>query len=201
MKITAAIWGLLIIVAMLLVFAPELLEAKGVFSLLGRSTTFSGRTKLWDEAWKLISMRPLLGWSFDSNMSVVKHLGNVGQFHNGYLELLVHGGWVGMTLFLGLLVNVFTRMTHLARVEYRRAVIFATMTIVILIHNVTESSIVRETHLLWVLLLFIYFFAFQRKKDLGKTTSITSTVPQILPKRAATYPIIISDMRDSPTTN
>lgn len=190
MKILAVTGGLLIIVAMLLVFAPELLETEGFFGLLGRSTTFSGRTKLWEEAWKLIEMRPLLGWSFDSNMSVLKHLGSVGQFHSGYLDLLVRGGWVGMALFIGILIFVFARIVRLARLEYRRAALFAVMTVVILIHNVTEASLVRETHLLWTLLLFFYFFAYQRERDLREATSSASIVSQIPSKLAPVLPIV-----------
>jgi O-antigen ligase len=182
MKILAAAWGLLIIFAMLLVFAPELLEAKGLFGLLGRSTTFSGRTNLWEEAWRLITMRPLLGWSFDSNMSVLNHLGNVGQFHSGYLDLLVRGGWVGMVLFIGILTSIFARIVKLARLEYRRAALFAVMTVAILLHNVTEASLVRETHLLWTLLLFFYFFAYQRKKDLREATSKARGVSNMSPE-------------------
>lgn len=190
MKILAATGGLLIIFAMLLVFAPELLETKVLFGLLGRSTTLSGRTNLWEEAWRLITMRPLLGWSFDSNMSVLKHLGNVGQFHSGYLDLLVRGGWVGMVLFLGILISVFARIVKLARLEYRRAALFAVMTVVILIHNVTEASLVRETHLLWTLLLFFYFFAYQRERDLREATSSASIVSQIPSKLAPVLPIV-----------
>lgn len=171
MKISVAVLGLLIIFATVLVFAPELLEAKGFFGLLGRSTTFSGRTKLWEEAWKLIEMRPLLGWSFDSNMSVLKHLGSVGQFHSGYLDLVVRGGLVGMALFLGILTRVFARIVKLARLEYRLAALFAVMTVVILLHNVTEASLARETHLLWTLLLFFYLYAYQRERDLREATS------------------------------
>ena len=168
MKCTAAVWALLVGYAMLLVFSPELLEAKGLLGLFGRNTTFSGRTTLWEEAWKLVDARPILGWSFDSNMSVLKHLGQVGQFHSGYLDLLVRGGWMGMTLFLGILIGVIHRIVQLSRFEYRRAVIFVAMVLAILIHNVTEASLVRETHLLWTLLLLLYFFSYQLERILSK---------------------------------
>lgn len=166
MKILAASWGLLILVVAVFAFVPHLLEAKGLFGFLGRSTTFSGRTHLWEEAWKLIELRPWFGWSFDSNLSVLKHLGGVGQFHSGYLDLLVRGGWVGMVLFLGILISTLVRIGRLSRLEYRRAVVFAAMALAILLHNVTEASIARETHLLWTLLLFFYLFSFQRERSL-----------------------------------
>jgi O-antigen ligase len=115
-------------------------------------------------------------------MSVLNHLGNVGQFHSGYLDLLVRGGWVGMVLFIGILTSIFARIVKLARLEYRRAALFAVMTVAILLHNVTEASLVRETHLLWTLLLFFYFFAYQRKKDLREATSKARGVSNMSPE-------------------
>lgn len=181
MKMLAAAWGLVILVVGVFAFVPQLLEAKGFFGLLGRSTTFSGRTHLWEEALKLIDLRPWLGWSFDSNLSVLKHLGGVGQFHSGYLDLLVRGGWVGMLLFLGILTSALIRIVRLSRLEYRRAVVLAAMALAILLHNVTEASIARETHLLWTLLLFFYFFAFERERFLRKSlfeSSLDRSAPQ-----------------------
>lgn len=181
MKMLAAAWGLLILVVGVFAFVPQLLDAKGFFGLLGRSTTFSGRTHLWEEALKLIDLRPWLGWSFDSNLSVLKHLGGVGQFHSGYLDLLVRGGWVGTLLFLGILTGTLIRIVRLSRLEYRRAVVLAAMALAILLHNVTEASIARETHLLWTLLLFFYFFAFERERFLRKSlfeSSLDRSAPQ-----------------------
>ncbi len=169
MKTLAAAWGLLILMVAVFAFVPHLLEAKGFFGFLGRSTTFSGRTHLWEEALKLIDLRPWLGWSFDSNLSVLKHLGGVGQFHSGYLDLLVRGGWVGMVFFFGILAGALARIARLSKLEYRRAVVFAAMTLAILVHNVTEASIARETHLLWTLLLFFYLFSFDRERFLRKS--------------------------------
>lgn len=166
MKIVAATWGLLIMAAALLAFMPQIFEAKGFFGLLGRSTTFSGRTHLWEEAVRLIELRPWLGWSFDSNLSVLKYLGGVGQFHSGYLDLMVRGGWIGMILFVTILAGVLRRILRLAKVEYHRAMIFSGMLCAILLHNVTEASIARETHLLWTLILFFYFFSFDREQYL-----------------------------------
>jgi len=150
----------LMIVTFLTVFivVPDILEAKGFFGLFGRSATLSGRTKLWAEAWQLIEARPWLGWSFDSNMSVLKSLGKVGQFHNGYLDLMVRGGVVGGVLFISLVIATAHRILVVSRVNYRQAIVYAMLVAAILLHNVTEASFVRETHLLWVLLLFVYFY-------------------------------------------
>ena len=87
-----------------------------------------------------------------------------------------------MALFLGILTRVFARIVKLARLEYRLAVLFAVLTVVILLHNVTEASLAREAHLLWMLLLFFYFFAYQRERDLRgaalKARAVSNMSPQ-----------------------
>ena len=40
--------------------------AESVFSLVGRSTTLTGRTFIWSDAWEIISLRPLTGFGFTS---------------------------------------------------------------------------------------------------------------------------------------
>lgn len=178
-KIFAAVWSLLVCFTMLLAFAPDLLEARGFLGLFGRNTTFTGRTKLWEEAWKLIETRPVLGWSFDSNMSVLKHLGGVGQFHSGYLDLLVRGGWMGIMLFLSVLVGVIYRILKLSHFEYRQAGIFITMVFAILIHNVTEASLVRATHPLWTVLLLLYFLSYELERVLSRAGSRVQGAPNV----------------------
>jgi exopolysaccharide production protein ExoQ len=148
----------LLLLASLLVFAPEVLEAQGFFALFGRSSTLSGRTKLWAEAWELIQMKPWMGWSFDSNMSVLENLGGVGQFHNGYLDLMVRGGWVGLLFFIMLLTGLFKRVRSVAKRNWRLAMQVTMLIVAILLHNITEASIARETHLYWLLIIFAYFF-------------------------------------------
>jgi len=152
--------GLLLLLAV--IFVPERLEAHGFFALLGRSATLSGRTKLWDEAFSLIQMKPWLGWSFDSNASVLtrgaKEFGFVvsGQFHNGYIDMMVRGGRIGLLLALLMIFGLIRGLVKYARRDFRDATIFLVLAGAILLHNVTEATLARETSFLWLLMVYAY---------------------------------------------
>jgi O-antigen ligase len=134
---------------------PELLTLQGVFSLVGKDTTFTGRTNIWLLAVKAIDLKQYFGWSFDSNRSALDHLGlNRGQFHNGYLDLIVRGGYVSIAVFIAIVLQTIYRIGMLSKIDYSHSVAWLILLACILIHNITESSIMRETHLLW------YFFVF-----------------------------------------
>ncbi len=141
-----------------LLMKPELLSIKGIFALAGKDTTFTGRTDIWTLAIKAINLKQYCGWSFDSNRSVLDFLGlHRGQFHNGYLDLLVRGGYVSLAIFLLITAQLLYRITLLSKFNYRHSVAWFILLICILIHNITESSIMRETHLLWYLFVFMLF--------------------------------------------
>jgi exopolysaccharide production protein ExoQ len=87
-----------------------------------KDPTFTGRAYLWQRAGDLITEKPLLGRGFhafwyDGNQDAnglwqfigIKSVNSVSgaNFHNTFIELLVHLGWVGLIVFtLTLLVAV-----------------------------------------------------------------------------------------------
>ncbi len=134
---------------------PELLTLQGIFSLVGKDTTFTGRTDIWLLAVKAIDLKQYFGWGFDSNRSALDYLGlHRGQFHNGYLDLLVRGGYVSLTIFIAIIVQTVYRIFIVSKIQYSHSVAWFILLACILIHNIAEASIMRETHLLW------YFFVF-----------------------------------------
>jgi len=136
---------------------------EGASSAIGRSATFTGRNKLWEQGWKISQIKPILGWSFDSSMSAFRYLYvhnsafRHGQFHSGYLDLLVRGGAIGITLFFFILVRMFLMIKRGMKSNYRLVAIYFVMILAILLHNVTEASIMRETDMFWLIFVYIYF--------------------------------------------
>lgn len=83
----------------------------GVLSAMGRNPTLTGRTELWHQIF-LINHSPVLGAGFESFWSPerVDALEKVllwapNEAHNGYLEVYLNLGWVGVFL-LGLIIIV-----------------------------------------------------------------------------------------------
>ena len=110
-------------------------------STLGRNSTLTGRTDIW-KAVLSIPINPLLGAGFESfwegsRMQKVWDMTEVGiqEAHNGYLELYLNLGWMGILLLAGLIVTgyrnalaVFRRDPHAGRLRlgfFTAAVIYS----------------------------------------------------------------------------
>ncbi|MEW8165904.1 MAG: O-antigen ligase family protein [Candidatus Thiodiazotropha endolucinida] len=143
-----------ILVLLVYILAPELLGLKALFGTVGRSENLTGRTELWGIAFKAIQERILFGWGYDSLISLGSRFGiSYGQFHNGYLDLLVRGGAISLVLVIVMLVtglvNGYRSWSHSPKI----VITALGMCFFVILHNVTEASIVRPAHLLWLLLL------------------------------------------------
>jgi exopolysaccharide production protein ExoQ len=80
------------------------------------TTTLSGRTQLWEYLWTFVVERPVLGYGFNSFMSPNRAgdmpalvAWGVGEAHSLYLEILLGTGFVGLSLFLVILVGSIGR--------------------------------------------------------------------------------------------
>jgi exopolysaccharide production protein ExoQ len=128
------------------------------FAVTGRDKNFTGRTGLWEMAWSAFKQKPLLGWSFDDLMSFlpIRNL-RVSQFHNGYLDLLVRGGIIGWGFMGYLIIRKYVLLARLARINWRLFITLASLSTTILAFNITEATLVRGQHLVWLLFIFVLF--------------------------------------------
>lgn len=85
---------------------PQLNIFSGLFALLGKDSTFTGRTLQWNRAWSLIweNNRWLLGYGVLSKQNFINLFWgkwNLTQLHSNYLQLLFEGGiFAFLTLFI-----------------------------------------------------------------------------------------------------
>ena len=81
-------------IALLTVYTPEQVLEK-IYGQLGKDSTMTGRTDLWEIALEAIRQKWLLGWGFDSHQSVMAdplfHI-NYNHFHNGFFRYF-SGRW------------------------------------------------------------------------------------------------------------
>ncbi len=90
--------------------------------LVGKDATFTGRTQLWTGAEMAASERPWLGvgvdgfWNYNTGLAQTlnennfKDYGTKLTFHNAFLEVRVHLGWVGLGLFILIVAWCTTRI-------------------------------------------------------------------------------------------
>ena len=96
-------------VAGIFVLSPDV-----ILNVLGKDSTLTGRTDLWEYVDISISQRPLLGWGFGAFWSPInpaadeisRNLGwTVPEAHNGWRELLLQVGGLGTSLFSIILIR------------------------------------------------------------------------------------------------
>ncbi len=153
------VWSVSLVFAIVWSFRPELLTIEGSLALIGRNTSFTGRTDLWEQAWQLIAQKPWLGWGMDSNISSLERLTTASkQFHNGYLDLAVRGGIIILVILCMMVFYMILSGVKGIRAGRPAIRYWLVLLLLILIHNLTEASLMRETHFLWLMFLTAYGF-------------------------------------------
>ncbi len=152
---------LFFILFLLLIYAffPEKLSLGQAFNAVGRDSSLSGRTYLWARGFQAFLSKPLWGWGYDSNTSIMsKSVIHYGQFHNGYLNVAVAGGSIGF-IFLLVLIIKQVNLCFTLRVKYfRTAVAFLVLLLSMMIHDVAEATFFNPTNALWLLFVFSLFY-------------------------------------------
>ena len=113
----AAALFVVILVLFTLVFWPD-----QVLPLLGRDSSLTGRTPLWEESFKMIAKRPLLGygysgfWNADSRdvQYMWRVIGwNAPNGHDGYIDIMLQIGMIGLLFYLMMwLVLIASAVRH-----------------------------------------------------------------------------------------
>lgn len=129
---------------------------------VGKDSTLTGRTELWRMMGYEIARHPWLGAGFGGfwlgidgpSYSIVRYFSwRPGQAHNGYLDVINELGYVGLALLLVVLLvhlrNLYLFMRH---GEGLRAVFHLAILSAVLLLNVSETSLLRTTHLWWLIL-------------------------------------------------
>jgi exopolysaccharide production protein ExoQ len=134
---------------------------------LGKDPSMSGRTKIWGSMLHEIAQRPWFGfgravfWNRPSEYAI--RAGEAVAFrylpphgHNGYLDLLMDVGFVGLGLFLVAFAIAYRRSLRLAyaaqRSENYWPIAFLTF---FAMNNLTESYLMRMVNLYWPMFMAV----------------------------------------------
>jgi exopolysaccharide production protein ExoQ len=147
--------------------------ATGVF---GRDATFTGRTEVWEELRSHAWRHSILGAGYHGFWGQRRpdspHVSQINEGHNGYLDVFLATGFVGLALFCVLIASYVRKAkTERAR-NFDWAVFKLVFLLMVVIHNFTETSFLRSSTHLWV--LFIFLFAhrsatWHEKESTGKS--------------------------------
>ncbi len=132
------------------------------FSATSRDVTLTGRVPLWRDLIAIGSRTPILGFGYGgfwfSNLSAAlwtRHQWRPVSGHNGYLDIFLDLGLVGLILFLFLLVQTYKKTAKAAGESGRFGQLCYVFFVMIVLHNITESTFIKPVSFLWILFLYM----------------------------------------------
>lgn len=138
------------------------LRSDAVLHALFGGDTFTGRTAIWSFAWSEFLTRPLAGFGFNGFWGVGANsaatysnnafFSDILQAHEGYLDVLLETGSVGLIIFTSLLLATLRNCSRVTRLP--GGAFFLAITLFFIFHNFFESSAFRRFEPAWVLFLF-----------------------------------------------
>jgi exopolysaccharide production protein ExoQ len=165
---TVAIPVILMLMTIALISSVILVEnLDALFGLLGKDATLTGRTDLWPAIITMFEKQPWIGYGYsgfwhgwDSEAAYVWKATKwtPPNSHNGFLDLLLDLGILGLLIFLLDLWKNFLRSLIYFRknlaAEGLWPLLFLTY---LLLVNITESSLLTQNNIFWVLYISTFF--------------------------------------------
>jgi exopolysaccharide production protein ExoQ len=132
-----------------------------VLTALGKEPTLTGRTELWEAVWSRILERPWLGYGYEAfwtgwqgaSAAVLEAVGwETPHAHNGVLDLWLSLGFIGVATFAVSFVAAVGRAITAAQAGDSVYAIWPLVFLsFMLFYNMTESTILRQHSVFWVL--------------------------------------------------
>lgn len=137
---------------------------------LGKDPTLTGRTPLWQVLWSFVLERPWLGYGlggfwlglYGPSAFVWAWVGwEPPHGHNGYLDLWLDLGAIGVVLIMIMFAKVFlvNLVRYLKTPQHLLGILifWLALLVFIVIINLAESNLVRSNNLFWTLFCYVYF--------------------------------------------
>ena len=123
-------------------------------SVVGRDATLTGRTDIWAELLPIAMQHPILGAGFGGFWTAKSsEIHQVNESHNGYLEVLLDRGFVGLLLLSVFVLSFCRKACSALRHGYDGAIPVVCYVLMVVLHNVSESSIESFTTQLTAIML------------------------------------------------
>ena len=145
------------------------------FEAIGKDPTLSSRTEIWSQVWEAIQLKPLIGYGsaafWDGLTGPSKYVelavrAKVAYAHNGFLDILLGTGFIGLSLFLISYLFSIVKSLFLLRtsntVESFWPLLFLTY---IILTNVSEGTLAALDNIFWLLYATITFSLIAAQKN------------------------------------
>ena len=146
---------------------------------LGRDMTFSGRTTIWGYAIYAGMEHSMLGagyrafWTPEGASYVYARIWDViGNGHNGYLDVWLELGFIGVGLFLMMFLTGISRAySRLIRSEDVAGLLYPLILIYALIYSFTEKFLLEQSELTWMLIMVTVVYLTPRRMAVISSTA------------------------------
>ena len=135
-----------------------------VLSLYFGDPTFTGRTEVWSFVLQMVQRHPIFGWGYQafwlsgpeapSLREGPSWVALMPHAHDGYLDVLLDTGVVGLAIAIGLLVSMAARLEYCGR-DFTERTMAISLFLFFIAHNCLETSIFRGFGDSWMVLLVI----------------------------------------------
>ena len=134
-------------------------DIKGIaIAMLGRRADLTTRIPMWEDLLSMVK-NPLLGFGYESFLlgprleRVIDEWGIDSQAHNGYLQMYLDLGYIGLFLLITWIVTSLKKISRHLTVDYSSAIFRLCFIVVIALYNYTEATFYGIGNL-WAMFFF-----------------------------------------------
>jgi O-antigen ligase len=126
----------------------------------GRDMTFTGRVLIWRDLLEFNSNTPWFGKGY-GGFWVGEMASNlweeywINQGHNGYIDVYVDIGLVGIFIVVGAIISGYLKSMNTFLRDYELGGFKMGYLVMICVYNITESTFIKPTNLLWFIFLLV----------------------------------------------
>ena len=143
-----------------------------IADLTGHDATLSGRTdQIWNQLIPIALEHPILGLGYGGFWLQPLEFDKltVNQAHNGYLDIFIELGAVGLILFAIVIVMFFLKAADDFKYDIEWGSFRISFLLITLLYNYTESTHLKSTAMLWnVLVMLMVIYPKKQEKLLEK---------------------------------
>jgi exopolysaccharide production protein ExoQ len=127
-----------------------------LFALMGKTTTFTGRTSIWTEYWALIQQRIVIGHGYGAYPEKITNWLALG-FHSGYIGLLYYLGAIGGSILLAMIVLAvkdWWKIVNRKGLAFEASFLLGFLAVFMAL-NITEDYMLNRSGLYWPLFVYV----------------------------------------------
>jgi len=127
-----------------------------ISSFFGRSETLTGRAEIWATLLPYAMQKPILGHGVGGFWTTSMREMTSSHAHNGYLDLILVLGFIGLFLFAIYLLACLKRAIRIMSVDFEWGILFVSFIFLTLLYNVAESGIGTLSNALSAVIMFFF---------------------------------------------